>query len=371
MRIHHFALCCILLLTGGCKTLGNLNSVHRTLDVSQGNGVLIDIKQRAILVSKDANKKIIVCAEPSPDAMSAYAAEFAAKIDRPEVLSLQGSAGFQEGASFVGLRTSTIQLLRDGMYRLCEAHLNGAIDADSYNLQLRRYQRYMVALLAIEQLTGTQRSPAASIETRGSAQISRDIKKLQAESDQLGKQIDAIDIKLKDAKDNKDSLETEKKALVQRKKDVDAAIQNEREILIEGSTAAKTTPQNVTHQNVTDVTIVATVVKDIVIKILDTDDKPMQCLLYVKHLASDTSKVLIKHEKQDELYNFCTQLLAGNSPANLALKEFVREQRLELISSSDIDADIRSKTLKLLDNIEDEVNVAADARMLMPEDMTP
>lgn len=57
MRIHHLIICCVLLLTGGCKTLGNLNSVHRTLDVSQGKGVLIDIKQRAILVSKDANQK--------------------------------------------------------------------------------------------------------------------------------------------------------------------------------------------------------------------------------------------------------------------------------------------------------------------------
>jgi hypothetical protein len=367
MRINHLVICCVLLLTGGCKTLGNLNSVHRTLDVSQGKGVLIDIKQRAILVSKDANQKIVACAEPSPDAMSAYAAEFAAKVDRPEILALQGSAGFQEGAAFVGLRTSTIQLLRDGMYRLCEAHLNGAIDGDTYNLQLRRYQRYMVALLAIEQLTGTQRSPAASIDTRGSAQISRELKKLQAESDQLGKQIDAIDTKLKDAKDNKDALEAEKKALVQRKKDVDAAIQNEREILIEGNASAKMTPQQTTNHNDANTTLVVSAVKEIVIKILDTDDRPMQCLLFVSKLASGTINQSGDPSKRAEFYKWCTDFLEGESPSALALKEIIRAQRKALLTGSKNNNDSLSEKLKALDEIEDQIDQDASAKNMRPE----
>lgn len=299
--------------------------------------------------------------------MSAYAAEFAAKIDRPEIIGLQGSAGFQEGAAFVGLRTSTIQLLRDGMYRLCEAHLNGAIDGDTYNLQLRRYQRYMVALLAIEQLTGSQRSPAASIDTRGSAQISRDIKKLQTESDQIAKQIDAIDVKLKDAKDNKEALAAEKKELVERKKDVDAAIQNEREILIEGSASAKTTPQQVTSKSDANATLVASAVKEIVIKILDTDDKPMQCLLFVKSLASDTANGLAPSSKQAAFHTWCMNLLDGNSASALALKEIIRAQRTALLTEPKKDADALSKKLKALDEIEYQIDIDAAAKMLMPQ----
>ena len=66
------------LLLGGCA---NMNSIHRRLDLSKGDGALIDIKQRAILVSSATNHETRVCAEPSPDALSAYAAQMAAKLE--------------------------------------------------------------------------------------------------------------------------------------------------------------------------------------------------------------------------------------------------------------------------------------------------
>src|SRR5919108_6239520 len=113
------ALVGLAIIAVGCA---NFNSVHRDFKVSEGTGALIDIKQRAILVSKDTNNpsQIIVCAEPSPDSLSAYAAEIAAKAQLPNGVAAQLSSAFQESSSFTGLRTQSIQLLRDSLYRICE-----------------------------------------------------------------------------------------------------------------------------------------------------------------------------------------------------------------------------------------------------------
>lgn len=145
----------MLVLSSGCGA--NFNSIHRELDISKGKGVLIDIKQRAIfsrLMTAGTKTFPVFCAEPSPDALSAYAAALSGNVD----IASKGSLGFsgqtQESASFVGLRTQSIQLLRDFLYRDCEAYMNEAIDKYQYDTLMRRSQKYMVALLGIEQLTG-------------------------------------------------------------------------------------------------------------------------------------------------------------------------------------------------------------------------
>lgn len=55
--------------------------------------------------------------------------------------------------------TQSIQLLRDSYFRLCEAYMNDAITAADYDIQMRRYQQYMIALLSIESLTRTVKAP--------------------------------------------------------------------------------------------------------------------------------------------------------------------------------------------------------------------
>lgn len=309
----------------GCTTLGNFNSVHRKLDTTEGKGVLIDIKQRAILVGNGEDGRSVVCAEPSPDALSAYAAEIAAKLDRPELFSAQFGAASQEGASFVGLRTSTIQLLRDSMYRLCEAHLNGAIDKNGYNFQLRKYQRQLVGLLAIEQLTGAQRATASGIETRSAAQISRDIKALQAESDSLKQQIDAIDTKLKDAKDNKDPLTAERKELVERKNDVDAAISQERELLVSGAAQVKfAQPDGVDKGNGRHDEALYDTVLQIVQMVTDRNDTETQCFLLLIERDKPSKEHAADPVKPGPLYGICEEILKDYA-ANKQKEEMSRK----------------------------------------------
>ncbi|MGX4641877.1 hypothetical protein [Massilia sp. SYSU DXS3249] len=166
------SLLCVLGLAG----CGNFSSVHRTLDTTQGQGVLIDIKQRAILASTmpvlnatGTQSHPVVCAEPSPDALSAYAFDLAAQGSFPGGKALGGSFGSAESAAYVGLRTQSIQLLRDQFFRACEAYMNRAISAAEYNLLIRRYQKQTAALLAIEQLTGAMSASAAIVSAAGSA----------------------------------------------------------------------------------------------------------------------------------------------------------------------------------------------------------
>lgn len=165
-----------LLIVG---TLAILFSGCSTFNVNKSESRLMSAKERAIIVvqkqgsnPQDSNKTI-VCAEPSPDALSSYAMQLAAEGKIPESTAFNLAGSFQEGSAFIGLRTQSIQLLRDAMYRNCEAYANGAIDEAEYSIASRRHQRNMVALLAIEQLTGTVRVPPVTITTKGTSGVAK------------------------------------------------------------------------------------------------------------------------------------------------------------------------------------------------------
>lgn len=163
----------LLLLVGlqGCSALTHYNAV-RDLDGVPGERtevLLMDAKQRGAYLIRSAemgpDNKVVksfqhFCAEPSPDALSNLAAQFGATVS--VVAKGEGSinGGFSEGAANIGLRTQSIQLLRDITYRQCEAYANGGISKLGLETLQRRFQSTMVALLSIEQLTGAVRAPA-------------------------------------------------------------------------------------------------------------------------------------------------------------------------------------------------------------------
>ncbi len=180
-----------LLSFSGCASF---TSIHRTFDVSSNDSSLIDIKQRAILVShdrNDPNAPPIVCAEPSPDAMSSIAYELAASMTDPSGLQKQLANSLQESSAYVGLRSQSIQLLRDFSYRTCEGYLSGALTRDQYDLLMRRYQKSAVALLAIEQLTGSAKQAQSALTTSGSSNLPNTAS-LQLENVGIRKQINDL-----------------------------------------------------------------------------------------------------------------------------------------------------------------------------------
>lgn len=173
------------LLLAGCA---NWNSVYREIDLgredSSPRGVALDAKQRAILssprVTKSANGVTtttnVICPEASPDALSAssISAALSGALDRPSGTSpteaqLKAAGAIAEGAASIGLRTQSIQLMRDGLVYNCVLFMNGAITPpEAYSLQ-RRSQNFTLGLLAIEQLTGPVKAQQAALTAQGGA----------------------------------------------------------------------------------------------------------------------------------------------------------------------------------------------------------
>lgn len=287
----------VVVFLTGC---GLLTSIHRTLDINDGKGALIDIKQRAIIVRKNDNTahddpKFIVCAEPSPDAMSSYAAEMASSFSLANEAQAELAAAIQEQSAFVGLRTQSIQLLRDSLYRLCESRMSGALTDEQYSIIMRRYQRYMVALLAIEQLTGALRTPPITINTSGSADAAQSILALRSQLTLVEKRITELENEKnkKKPEKQKDGITEEQKkeidtiiadyevkitALKSDKEAIASAIENAKGVSVSGGgTTTVNTIGSLDKANKQDIQSVSKTVEKIVLKILNTDDMGQLC----------------------------------------------------------------------------------------------
>ena len=135
--------------------------------------VSMDARQRVILsvdrVGPDGVKRRIVCAEPSPTRSPPRRPRPASAVASPgyrrrrAAADVAGNAARSEQAAYIGARNATIQLLRDGLYRACEAYMNGALGDFGYGLVLSNYGRVITALLSAEGLTRPALAPPVII----------------------------------------------------------------------------------------------------------------------------------------------------------------------------------------------------------------
>lgn len=131
-----------------------------------GNEILsIDARQRLVVEGHEPiSGHPVYCAEPSPDAIAAQAASLASALQStgaPLTEEQKGeqrqinaalATGYSEAVQSIGLRTQSIQLMRDGYYRLCEALMNGQIGPDEYGDIVANIDGFILSMLAIEQL---------------------------------------------------------------------------------------------------------------------------------------------------------------------------------------------------------------------------
>jgi len=186
-------------------------------------GEIVDAKQRAIITTRRYDKELdkwisATCAEPSPDVFSVLGSSLAASAkvtdgDREAMSNI--SRSLSEAGANIGLRTQTIQILRDVMYRSCEDYMNGFMTRAEFSIRAARDQRLIVSILAIEQLTGTVRNSPAAITVSGNADAGKglieatknlDAKKAEHKSsksavEKAQKKLDTENEKLKKAKD--------------------------------------------------------------------------------------------------------------------------------------------------------------------------
>jgi len=205
----------------GCA---NLMTIDRSTSLPlDGEVVHLDAPQRVVI----SNRKGLVCAEPSPDALQAYAASVGASFSTPSkefaaalAASLAGSSGS------IGLRTQSITLMRDHLFRICEAYYNGKVDKDQTVQLIQRSQDLTLAILAIEQLTGAVVARQVVLGGSTSAEITANVSNTQAALDRAvaleelkreafekakaevgtrAKALEETDASMKAAKDKKDA----------------------------------------------------------------------------------------------------------------------------------------------------------------------
>lgn len=143
-----------------------------TRDTPNGRALILSADTRVILFA-DAptgyeGVSQMRCAEPQPDVARAIASELSAAVEQP-LISLGGTqaasaavaSGYREALGALGERTPTIQLMRDTLYRACEAVMNGVIplpkekeDPNLIATVVTQLDNVMIALHAIDGLAG-------------------------------------------------------------------------------------------------------------------------------------------------------------------------------------------------------------------------
>ena len=109
------------------------------------------------LRSKNGVQNVVVCAEPSPDIAKVYGSSgaFGASASKGGVGgSLFASIARAQAAAQLGERLATIQLVRDILYRACEAYANRALSETSYAVIISRMDDLMVTLMLGEFVAG-------------------------------------------------------------------------------------------------------------------------------------------------------------------------------------------------------------------------
>lgn len=306
----------------GCGA--NWNSIYRTFDVSKGESPMVDIRQRSVLIAPKPvitetfgpngnslgkvvveNKGVFVCAEPSPDAMASAAYELAAKVSVADKASGEVALAMQDSAAFTGLRTQSIQLLRDFGYRLCESRMSGSINDAQYDLLMRRFQKNTVALLAIEQLTGTAKAPPIILTSSGRAEATKALADQRNELEKVGDRISVLE---KDKKDNEAKLEAatgdEKAALGTKiadltgkitqlqsdQKAIANSIEQTKGVLADGKTEVTIKTEQITGQKSDDyLKKVAETVGQIVNNIVLSDDEKQMCMSALQATTGSTT----------------------------------------------------------------------------------
>lgn len=142
----------------GCAnqtTIGRSTVLPGAEGKTSAKAVHLDAKQRVVVAKyNEKDSFMAMCAEASPDALSAFSQAADLGLSIPTKGTLSGSTALQETAAMIGLRTQAITLMRDQLYRVCEAYYNRAINGSQVTQLLTQSQDVTLGILAIEQLTG-------------------------------------------------------------------------------------------------------------------------------------------------------------------------------------------------------------------------
>ena len=202
MRVVNFVVLSIFSVVVLSSCFDQDGVIHKKFTLEDGTSLSVGSRQRLILNTSPSaiprpslvQPKRIVCAEPSPDVATTIAKAFQFELEKDDS-KLNLNSKSTENLIRLGERTVTIQLLRDQMYRACEAYANGAITGTTYSLIMSRVNKLIVTLMlgetasgAVDRTLGSITSPVnvpAEIEhsqIQASEQISKVVSKSPTEN---------------------------------------------------------------------------------------------------------------------------------------------------------------------------------------------
>lgn len=129
-------------LSAGCAYDHKYPYAYKVKNLGKYVAITTDASKRSLLLNTAQDRS---CSEPAPDAIGTIATSLAAKLsaqaEQPQSgteVSADGSVDTTTQTAITQLfqRSQGVQVLRDGMYRLCEAHLNDALDSATYRLSV-------------------------------------------------------------------------------------------------------------------------------------------------------------------------------------------------------------------------------------------
>ena len=129
-------------LSVGCAYDHKYPYSYKVTHLGKHVAITTDASKRSLLLNTAQDRS---CSEPAPDAIGTIATSLAAKLsaqaEQPQSgteVSVDGSVDTTTQTAITQLfqRSQGVQVLRDGMYRLCEAHLNDALDTATYRLSV-------------------------------------------------------------------------------------------------------------------------------------------------------------------------------------------------------------------------------------------
>ncbi len=205
-------LSCLLIISSlqiiGCA---NMKTVDRTTQLPKyhgdqsGKAIHLDVQQRLVIMNSFEE----YCAEPSPDALAAYSASLGFGFSDSTKKAASLSQALQSSAASIGLRTQSITLMRDALYRMCEAYMNNSLDRAQVAVLLNRSQDLTAVILAVEQLTGATAANQALLTSTASSQASAILANTQEKLDAVAKEKERKQANYLKAIEKQNTLQTE------------------------------------------------------------------------------------------------------------------------------------------------------------------
>ena len=212
-KMRFLATSILLIASVGLSACANLSTVSRTTWLGpplDKRAIHLDAQQRLVLVRGEK-----YCAEPSPDALASYAAALSLSVRKPGAGAASLAQSLQSNAASIGLRTQSITLMRDALYRVCEATANGTLGRVGAATALARSQDLTAVLLAVEQLTGVVAADQVILTSEAGAKASAALIETQKNLKAAEKAVNREQKELSKAEEQ----QTEAEAAVQQKQE--------------------------------------------------------------------------------------------------------------------------------------------------------